>query len=155
MYRRRLRRASLAAYLSLVYTPQWVENMSDRARLDRAGAGGVRLLAAACAYWLGAAIFSAQCGSGNLHAQAFGIPGAVAVSVGAAISGDGCWCSFVISKQPAAGDGQHAGGAGPSPSSPTVRRHGHRQQRNYRANQQRTPTMKKLIFSALMTTAAA
>ena len=45
------------AFLSLAYTPMWVEDMTAGARLDRAGAGGVRLLAAAGALLAGAYLF--------------------------------------------------------------------------------------------------
>jgi simple sugar transport system permease protein len=66
--RRRLRELA-GAHLSLVYTPQWVEKHDRRSRLDRAGAGGVRVVAAVARAGRGLSLFGAI-SIAQLHIQA-------------------------------------------------------------------------------------
>ena len=73
-------------YLSLVYTPQWAQAMT-------AGRGWIALALVVFATWLpgrlvlGALLFGAV-SILQLHAQAFGVAGPVAVPLGAAVSDD-------------------------------------------------------------------
>ena len=94
------------AQLSLVYTPQWVENMS-------AGRGWIALALVVFASWrpwrvvAGGYLFGAVSIS-QLHAQAFGIGIPVAVSFCSSLSGDDCRTNSHLA-QSAHDTDQHAG----------------------------------------------
>ena len=75
------------AYLPLAYTPFFVPGHDGRTRLDRARAGGVRLVAAVPADRIGAYLFGAVTIL-QLHAQATGARHSVAADVVAALSRD-------------------------------------------------------------------
>ena len=94
------------AHLSLVYTPQWVENMTAGPRLDRAGAGRLRLLAAVARARRRLSVRrghdrpAARAGAGHRHA--------FAVAFFASLSGDHRRARSNLAQQ-AADDDQHAG----------------------------------------------